>query len=72
MEQEQEQAELVTMQKPYKAAVDKWIATLTAEEELALVDPTVAQVDECEGAISRKTKLEIERNRRRRITRTRL
>jgi len=59
MEQEQEQAELVTMQKAYKAAVDKWIAALTAEEELALVDPTVAQVDEWEGAISRKTKLEI-------------
>ena len=50
MEQEQEQAELVTMQKAYKAAVDEWIAALKAEEELALVDPTVAQVDEWEGA----------------------
>jgi hypothetical protein len=50
MEQEQERAELLTMQKAYKAAVDEWIAALTAEEELALVDPTTAQVDEWEGA----------------------
>ena len=47
---EQAQAELLTMQKAYKAAMDEWVAALRAEEELALVDPTVAQVDEWEGA----------------------
>jgi hypothetical protein len=47
---EQEQAELLTMQQAYKAAMDEWVAALKAEEELALVDPTVAQVDEWEGA----------------------
>jgi hypothetical protein len=47
---EQEQAELLKMQKAYKAAMDEWVAALRAEEELALVDPTVAQVDEWEGA----------------------
>lgn len=30
--------------------MDEWVAALKAEEELALVDPTVAQVDEWEGA----------------------
>ena len=38
------------MQQAYKAAMDEWVAALKAEEELALVDPTVAQVDEWEGA----------------------
>jgi hypothetical protein len=47
---EQEQAELLKMQKAYKVAMDEWGAALRAEEELALVDPTVAQVDEWEGA----------------------
>jgi hypothetical protein len=47
---EQEQSELSTMQKAYKDAMDEWVAALRAEEALALVDPTVAQVDEWEGA----------------------
>ncbi len=71
MEPEEELAELSVMQKEYKAAMDRWVAALRAEEELALVDPTAAQVDEWEELISGKTKLETSRNRPRRVTRTR-
>ena len=45
-----EHAELLTMQKAYKAAVDEWVTTIRAEEELASTDPTVAQVDTWEHA----------------------
>lgn len=38
------------MQKAYKAAVNEWVAAIRAEEDLALVEPTVAQVDEWEQA----------------------
>ena len=41
---------LSTMQKAYKAAVNEWVAAIRAEEDLASVDPTVAQVDEWEQA----------------------
>jgi hypothetical protein len=44
------QAELLTMQKAYKAAVDKWVDAIREEEELASVEPTLAQVDEWEAA----------------------
>src|SRR5580700_9267939 len=49
-----ERAELLTklstMQKAYKAAVNEWVTAIRAEEDLASVDPTVAQVDEWEQA----------------------
>ena len=45
-----EQTELLTMQKAYKSAVDKWIEAIRGEEELASVEPTLAQVDEWEAA----------------------
>jgi hypothetical protein len=43
-------AELSSMQKAYKASVNEWVTAIRAEEDLALVDPTVAQVDEWEEA----------------------
>jgi hypothetical protein len=43
-------AELSAMQKAYKAAVNQWVTAIRAEEDLALVEPTVAQVDEWEQA----------------------
>lgn len=42
--------ELSTMLGAYKAAVEEWITTIREEECLALVDPTVAQVDDWEHA----------------------
>jgi hypothetical protein len=45
-----EHAELITMQQAYKAAVEDWVAALRAEEALASVDPTLAQVDIWEAA----------------------
>jgi hypothetical protein len=45
-----EQAELLTMQKAYRAAVDEWVEAIRAEEELAAVEPTLAQVDSWEAA----------------------
>ncbi len=45
-----EQTELLTMQRAYKAAVDEWVDAIRVEEELASVEPTLAQVDEWEGA----------------------
>lgn len=47
---EQEKYDLLTIQHAYKAAMDEWVAALKAEEELALVHPSVAQVDEWEAA----------------------
>lgn len=45
-----ENEELLTMQAAYKAAVDEWVHAIKAEEELASVPPTVAQVDAWEEA----------------------
>lgn len=45
-----EQTELLTMQRAYKAAVDEWVDAIRLEEELASIAPTLAQVDEWEGA----------------------
>jgi len=45
-----ENAELSTMQKAYKAAVDEWVAAIRAEEDRASGDPELAQVDEWEHA----------------------
>lgn len=45
-----EVGELDRMQSNYKTAVDEWIAAIRKEEALALVDHTIAQVDEWENA----------------------
>jgi hypothetical protein len=42
--------ELMTMQEAYKAAVEQWVKALREEEALALVDPSVAEVDIWEAA----------------------
>jgi len=43
-------AELDQLQNTYKAEVDAWIAAIRAEEALASVDHTVAEVDKWEDA----------------------
>ncbi|MGD0107951.1 MAG: hypothetical protein ABSC06_28520 [Rhodopila sp.] len=43
-------AELDRLQNSYKAAAETWIAVIRAEEELALVHHTVAQIDLWENA----------------------
>ena len=43
-------SELDRMQASYKAAVDAWVATIRAEEALASVNHTVAEVDAWEQA----------------------
>ena len=43
-------AELSAMQKAYRAAVNEWVTAIRAEEDLASVDPTMAEVDEWEQA----------------------
>jgi hypothetical protein len=43
-------AELDRLQAAYKAAVDTWITAIRAEEQLASVDHTVAQIDSWENA----------------------
>jgi len=43
-------AELLIMQRAYKAAVDEWVKAIRAEEDLASVHPTLAQVDVWEQA----------------------
>jgi hypothetical protein len=43
-------AELDRLQSAYKAAVDTWITAIRAEEELASVHHTVADVDTWENA----------------------
>jgi hypothetical protein len=42
--------ELDQMQASYKAAVEEWIAAIKAEEALASVNHTVAEVDQWEAA----------------------
>jgi hypothetical protein len=43
-------AELDQLQNAYKAAVDRWVTAIRAEETLASVNHTVAQVDSWENA----------------------
>jgi len=45
-----EHTELIEMQQAYKAAVEEWVTALRAEEALALVDPSLAEVDIWEAA----------------------
>jgi hypothetical protein len=45
-----EDAELDRLQGAYKAAVETWVTTIRAEEALASVNHTVAEVDQWEGA----------------------
>lgn len=45
-----EHTEVSTVQGAYEAAMEKWIKTIRAEEALAFVHPTVAQVDDWEHA----------------------
>jgi hypothetical protein len=45
-----EDAELDRMQSAYKAAVDAWIAAIRAEEALASVNHSVAEIDLWENA----------------------
>jgi hypothetical protein len=45
-----EHAELDRLQREYKAAVDAWIMVIRAEEELASVNHTVADIDRWESA----------------------
>jgi hypothetical protein len=45
-----EDAELDRMQSDYKAAVETWIAAIRAEEQLASVNHSVADVDLWENA----------------------
>jgi len=45
-----EDADLDRMQAEYKAAVDAWVALIRAEEALASVNHTVAEVDRWEAA----------------------
>jgi hypothetical protein len=44
------EAELDQLQLAYKTAVDDWVTLIRAEEQLASVHHTVAQVDLWEGA----------------------
>ena len=45
-----EHADLDRMQAAYKAAVDAWVEAIRAEEALASVNHTVAEVDRWEAA----------------------
>jgi hypothetical protein len=45
-----EHLDLDQMQAAYKAAVEEWIVAIKAEEALASVTHTVAEVDKWEGA----------------------
>jgi hypothetical protein len=45
-----EQAELSIMLRVYRGAVEEWITAIREEEFLACGDPTVAQLDDWEGA----------------------
>jgi hypothetical protein len=43
-------AELDRLQSAYKAAVDAWVTAIRAEEALASVNHTVAEIDQWENA----------------------
>jgi hypothetical protein len=50
MNMNNEDAELDRLQSAYRAAVESWITAIRAEEELASVHHSVAEVDKWEGA----------------------
>ena len=52
-----EHLDLDQMQAAYKAAVEEWIAAIKAEEALASVTHTVAEVDKWEGASFKEDEL---------------
>jgi hypothetical protein len=52
-----ENPELDHLRAAYQAAVESWIGAIRAEEALALVEPTVAEVDRWEGAAFREDEL---------------
>ena len=54
-----EQAELLTMQKAYRSAVDEWIADYKGRGRTRLCRAHVAQVDEWEAAHFKEDELEI-------------
>jgi hypothetical protein len=45
-----ENVELDQLQSAYKAAVEAWVVAIRAEEALASVDHSIADVDQWEGA----------------------
>jgi hypothetical protein len=47
-------AELDSLQRAYKTAVDVWVAAIRYEEALASVNHTVAEVDQWEHAAERE------------------
>jgi len=48
------------MQQAYKAAVERWIAAIRSEEDLASVNHTLAEVDRWEAAHDREDKVRAE------------
>jgi len=50
-------SELDRLQSAYKTAVEKWIAAIRAEEALASVNHTVAEIDRWEAAHFREDEL---------------
>jgi hypothetical protein len=50
-------AMLDQMQSAYKAAVEEWLAAIRAEEELASVNHSIADIDRWEGAHFREEEL---------------
>jgi hypothetical protein len=50
-------AQLDAMQAAYKAAVDAWVEAIRAEEALASVNHSVAEIDQWEGAHFREEEL---------------
>jgi len=53
-------AKLDSMQQAYKAAVERWIAAIRSEEDLASVNHTLAEVDRWEAAHDREDKVRAE------------
>ena len=52
-----DQTALDQLQADYKRAVDEWVTAIRAEEALALLDHSVAKLDQWEGAHFREHKL---------------
>jgi hypothetical protein len=52
-----ETAELDRLQAAYKAAVDRWVRAIREEEALAMVNHSVAEVDQWEAAHFREDEL---------------
>lgn len=46
----EDSADLDQMQRKYKAAVEAWVAAIRREEALAMVNHTLAQIDQWEAA----------------------